>query len=219
MRHAQGKLSERLHRKTRIKEKIAVHIGIIPMWTVFFMKKWILRVAVLTLLAVLFWTGTLIADRAELKRSVLCVLISENSDSRDIFCLQANLLDVLRPIYAQNEENLRTCAQAKAYICENLAKIEAEVNRSIGATSSQNGVRLQFGETAIFADRSREDCVPSGVYDAIFVTFAGEKAKNSRCVVNLYSDGLQQSETMGGKTVRFLVLDTFGVIENFLHRE
>ena len=195
------------------------------------MKK-VLMAVFFCLLAAGIWN--LAADRETLKNQVVRLHVVAASDSEKD---QAIKLQVRDAVLESLDHSIDNAEEAKAYLAENLDRIEATANRVLkeagcGDTASVTLQKETF-DTRVYDTFT----LPAGVYDALRITIGEGEGRNWWCVVfpSLcmpettqgfeavavgagFSDDLTDTLT-GEYEVRFLLLDLIGQMENFFHRE
>ena len=195
------------------------------------MKK-VLMAVFFCLLAAGIWN--LAADRETLKNQVVRLHVVAASDSEKD---QAIKLQVRDAVLESLDHSIDNAEEAKAYLAENLDRIEATANRVLkeagcGDTASVTLQKETF-DTRVYDTFT----LPAGVYDALRITIGEGEGRNWWCVVfpSLcmpettqgfeavavgagFSDDLTDTLT-GEYEVRFLLLDLLGQMENFFHRE
>ena len=195
------------------------------------MKK-VLMAVFFCLLAAGIWN--LAADRQTLKHQVVRLHVVGASDSEED---QTVKLQVRDAVLNSLDHSIDNAEEAKAYLAENLDRIEATANRVLeeagcGDTASVT-LRKETFDTRVYDTFT----LPAGVYDALRITIGEGEGRNWWCVVfpSLcmpqtaqgfeavavgagFSDDLTDTLT-GEYEVRFLLLDLLGQVENFFHRE
>lgn len=202
------------------------------------MKKAVKRVGICFLLAVFVWTGALISDRQKLREELVRLHVVASSNSETDQSLKLRVRDAVLDSLSAELGNFSDAQQAKAYLRDNLPKIEALANRVLREAGC--------GDTAVvslaveeFASRIYETfTLPSGLYNALRITIGEGKGENWWCVVFPsaclpaaggefaeaascagFPDSLTAAlEGKRGYEIRFFLLDALGKIENLLHR-
>ena len=179
----------------------------------------------------------IIADKQTLRKELIRLHVVAASDSEEDQALKLRVRDAVVSSLQQNMENIADADQAKAYLQENLPKIEALANqvlRSAGCLDLAT-VSLQLEE---FTTRYYDTfALPAGIYESLRITIGDGAGQNWWCVVfpslcvgatvEAFSDTAQCAGLSDGLTgalageeayeVRFFVLDALGALENFLH--
>ena len=201
------------------------------------MRKCMKRVCICLLAACFVWTAMIIADKQTLRKELIRLHVVAASDSEEDQALKLRVRDAVVSSLQQNMENIADADQAKAYLQENLPKIEALANqvlRSAGCLDLAT-VSLQLEE---FTTRYYDTfALPAGIYESLRITIGDGAGQNWWCVVfpslcvgatvEAFSDTAQCAGLSDGLTgalageeayeVRFFVLDALGALENFLH--
>ena len=195
------------------------------------MKK-VLMAVFFCLLAAGIWN--LAADRETLKNQVVRLHVVAASDSEED---QAIKLQVRDAVLESLDYSIDNAEEAKAYLAENLDRIEATANRVLAETGCGDTASVTLQKEAFDTRVYDTFTLPAGVYDALRITIGEGEGRNWWCVVfpSLcmpettqgfeavavgagFSDDLTDTLT-GEYEVRFLLLDLIGQVENFFHRE
>ena len=200
------------------------------------MRKYLNRIGICLLIACFVWIGMLLADRHKLRQELIRFHVVASSDSQEDQAVKLQVRDAVLGAFREELQNLQDMEQAKAYLQENLPKIEAIAN----------DVLAQAG----FSDRAKASrCVeefttrvydtftlPAGIYESLRIVIGEGEGHNWWCVVfpslclPATSEGFEEvacgagfSDTLtdtleGNHEIRFFVLDVLGSVENFLHR-
>ena len=202
------------------------------------MKKARKRIGICLLVALLVWVGTLIADKQTLRQELVRLHVVGASDSAEDQEIKLQLKDAVVNSLKADMERLHSAEEAKAYLQENLPKIETFANQFLQKSESRDTVKVQLGEEEFSVRVYDTFTLPAGVYDALRITIGEGEGKNWWCVAfpSLclpattegfeevascagFSDALTGAmEGKSGYEIRFWVLDALGRIENFLHR-
>ena len=202
------------------------------------MKKAIKRVAACLLAVILVWGGTVVMDKQTLRRELVRLHVVGASDSEADQTMKLRLKDAVVDSLKTDMAKLSSAEEAKAYLRENLPKIEAFANQFLQKAGIQDTVKVQLGEEAFSARVYDTFTLPAGVYESLRITIGEGEGRNWWCVVfpalclPATTDGFEESASCAGFSdaltgalegeqtyeIRFWVLDTLGKIENFLHR-
>ena len=202
------------------------------------MGKALKRVGICLLVAVSVWCAMLVVDKQTLQNELIRLHVVAASDSEEDQALKLWVRDAVVESLREGLENVADMDQARAYLQENLPKIEALANHVLRAAGSTDvaAVSLQLEE---FATRYYDTfTLPAGIYEALRITIGPGEGQNWWCVVfpslcvgatvedfeeTAHCAGLSDSltDTLAGEEgyeVRFLILDALGRLENFLHK-
>ena len=203
------------------------------------MGKGIRRIGFCLLAVCLIYLGCLVADRQTLKKELVRLHVVAASDSEADQAVKLRVRDAVLESLRQEMENLTDADQAKAYLRENLPKIEQIANEVLRESgfSGNASAKLCVEE---FSTRIYDTfTLPAGVYNALRITIGEGAGQNWWCVMfpNLclpaagesFQDvacdvGLSEAltDTLAGEEgyeIRFFLLDAIGSLENLLHRE
>ena len=202
------------------------------------MKKCMKRIGICLLAACIAWTTMLIADKEKLQNELIRLHVVAASDSAEDQALKLRVRDAVVESLQRDMVNVADPEQARAYLQENLPKIEALANRVLTAAGCPDvaTVTLQLEE---FATRYYDTfTLPAGIYEALRITIGEGEGRNWWCVVFptlcvgatveefeeiAHCAGLSENltDTLTGKEgyeVRFFFLDALGKLENFLSK-
>ena len=202
------------------------------------MGKCVKRVGTCLLCASLIWGAMLVIDKNTLQNELIRLHVVAASDSQEDQALKLRVRDAVVESMQKDMADIADVEQAKAYLQENLPKIEAVANRVLQAAGCTDvaEVSLQLEE---FATRYYDTFpLPAGIYEALRITIGEGAGQNWWCVVfptlcvgatveafeeTAHCAGLPERLT-GALTgeepyeVRFFFLDALGKLENFLHK-
>ena len=201
------------------------------------MKKLIKRVGICFLLAALVWCGTLIADRQRLNEELIRLHVVANSDSEEDQALKLRVRDAVTESLAQAMADIGDVDQAKAYLQENLPKIQKLANDTLRELGCEDTAVVSLMEEAFDTRYYETFTLPAGVYEALRITIGEGEGQNWWCVVfptlclSATSEGFEDTaagagfpESLTGALtgeeeyeVRFFLLDVLGKLENLIH--
>ena len=201
------------------------------------MKKAWKRLGVCVLVVILVWTWALVLDRQTLRQELVRLHVVAASDSAEDQAVKLQVKDAVVGSLKGDLEKLRDAEEAKAYLLENLPKIEALANRVLQESGSFDVARVSLGMEEFPSRIYDTFALPAGVYHALRITIGPGEGKNWWCVAFPglclpataagfedaascagFSDGLTATlEGKSGYEIRFWVLDAMGRLENFLH--
>lgn len=202
------------------------------------MRKCLKRLGICLLTVCLLWGFLIVADKQTLQNELIRLHVVAASDSEYDQALKLQVRDAVVNSLQENMQNVADAAQAKAYLQENLPKIEALANRVLREVGCSDvaTVSLQLEE---FATRYYDTfTLPAGIYEALRITIGEGTGHNWWCVVfptlcvgatveefeeTAQCAGLSDSLTaaLAGDEdyeIRFFLLDALGKLENFLHK-
>ncbi|MBQ7800822.1 MAG: stage II sporulation protein R [Oscillospiraceae bacterium] len=202
------------------------------------MCKFLKRIGLCLMIVCLVWCGTLIADRQRLREELIRLHVVAASDSEEDQAIKLRVRDAVVESLRAEMENLTDAEQAKAYLRENLPKLETLANQVLAdaGCGDRASVSLAVEE---FGTRVYETfTLPAGVYDALRIVIGEGEGHNWWCVVfpslcvPATSEGFEDTaagagfpdsltsalEGEEGYEVRFFLLDALGSLENLLHR-
>ncbi len=202
------------------------------------MGKCLKRVGICLLVVCLVWGISIVRDKQTLQNELIRLhVVAASDDPRDQE-LKLLVRDAVVESLQEQMANVADADQAKAYLRENLPKIEALANRVLDKAGCKDLARVTL-QLEQFATRYYDTfTLPAGIYEALRITIGEGSGKNWWCVVfptlcvgaavEEFSEtaqcaGLPDSLTGAlsgeeGYEVRFYILDVLGKLENFLHK-
>ena len=202
------------------------------------MRKALKRIGICLLIVSLVWAAMAIFDRQTLKNELIRLHVVAASDSDEDQALKLRVRDAVVSSLQESMADMADMEQAKAYLQENLPKLEALANRVLREAGCEDvaTVSLQLEE---FATRYYDTfTLPAGIYEALRITIGEGEGQNWWCVVfptlcvgatveefeeTAQCAGLSESLTAAlageeGYEVRFFLLDALGKLDNLLHK-
>jgi len=203
------------------------------------MRKALKRIAICFLAVTFVWMGSVFADRQKLRNELIRLHVVAASDSEEDQAIKLRVRDAVVESLSTEMQNLTDTNQAKAYLQENLPKIEAIANRVLKEAGCGHLATVSLAVEEFTTRVYDTFALPAGIYDALRITIGEGQGKNWWCVVfptlclPATSEGFEDvacgvgfSETLAntltgeeGYEIRFFLLDYLGSIENFLRRD
>ena len=202
------------------------------------MKKILKRIVLCATVAALAWTWGVVADREKLNKELIRLHVVAHSDSAEDQTIKLQVRDAVIDSLSEAMADVADMDQARAYIEENLPKIQKTANDALKA--------LGCGETAevslrkeVFDTRYYDTfTLPAGVYEALRITIGEGAGKNWWCVVfptlcvPATSEGFEDVaagagfpdaltaalEGERGYELRFFLLDALGRMEGYFRK-
>ena len=202
------------------------------------MGKYLKRIAVCALAALTIWSIGVVRDKQELRKNLIRLHVVAASDSESDQALKLQVRDAVISALQYDIRNLTDAKQAKAYLQDNLPKIEALANHVLQENGCSDKAKVSLQQEA-FATRDYDTfTLPAGIYEALRITIGAGEGHNWWCVVfpalcvgATVSEFEETAQCAGMNTsltgalageesyeARFLVLDALGRLENFLHK-
>ena len=198
------------------------------------MRKMMQRIALCLLAAVLISVGALLADRQKLKDSLIRFHVVANSDSEEDQQVKLLVRDAVLQSIQEDLASVADVEQAKAYLRQNLPKIQALANTVLEAAGFEEEAVVSLCQEAFDTRAYDTFSLPAGVYEALRIVIGEGKGHNWWCVsfpaLCLPATGEAFSETaveagLSAKLtetlkadsdyeIRFFLLDAIGRIEN-----
>lgn len=198
-----------------------------------FMKKCVKRVGFCLLLVSLVWCGTVLADREQLNEGLIRLHVVANSDSGEDQRIKLQVRDAVVESLRGAMADVADVEQAKAYLQENLPKIQKVANETLGSLGCTETAVVSLCREAFDTRYYDTFSLPAGVYEALRITIGEGAGKNWWCVVFPtfcipattegfhdvaagagFPDSLNSALTgEEGYEVRFFLLDALGELE------
>lgn len=203
-----------------------------------FMRKLRNMVLFCFVLTVTVWLCSLIADKQTLRQELVRLHVVAASDSAEDQSLKLMVKEAIVNSLKTDMASLGNADEAKAYLQENLPKIEALANKILKNAGSTDRAVVSLAVEEFSARVYDTFTLPAGLYDALRITIGEGSGKNWWCVVfpslclPTTTEGFEDTASCAGFSdsltgalegereyeIRFWVLDAWGKLENFLHR-
>ena len=202
------------------------------------MRKCLKRLGICALIACLVWAAGIVSNKQLLQNGLIRLHVVAASDSDADQDLKLLVRDAVISSLRENMNHVKDIEEAKAYLRENLPKIEALAKGVLQKAGIHDTVTVSL-QPEEFGTRIYDTfTLPAGVYEALRITIGAGEGHNWWCVVfpalcvgatveefeeTAHCAGLSDSLTaaLAGEEdyeVRFLILDALGKLENFLHK-
>lgn len=198
------------------------------------MRKGLKLLSVCLMIAAVIWLGAVIGDRQKLNEELIRLHVVANSDSETDQAIKLRIKDAIAESLQAEMQSVGDFQQARAYLQENLPKIEAIANRVLAAAGFRETAAVTLGKEAFDTRYYDTFTLPAGVYEALRVTIGEGQGKNWWCVVfptlclpataaefadvaagSGFSEELTRTlEGEQGYEIRFFLLDVLGRVEN-----
>lgn len=181
-----------------------------------------------------FWCGTVYADRKTLNEELIRLHVVANSDSEEDQQLKLLVRDAVVEELQQIMQNLPSVEDAKRYLQEHLPELEEFVNKVIQELGFTDTAKVTLTQEAYDTREYDTFSLPAGQYESLRITIGKGEGKNWWCVVFPtlclpattedfadtavgagFSEELTDSLQSDRFHIRFFVLDCLGRVENF----
>ena len=201
------------------------------------MKKCVKRVLFCFFVAVLVWCAGLLKDREMLHNGLIRLHVVAASDSAVDQSIKLQVRDAVTESLRSAMEDIRDVEAAKAYLQENLPKIQHIANETLRAAGWDGEAVVSLCREAFDTRYYDTFTLPAGIYEALRITIGEGEGHNWWCVVfptlcipestEGFSDvaaGAGFSTTLRDTLteeyeVRFYLLDLLGRLENLFFLE
>ena len=202
------------------------------------MKNILKKLALVSLVVVLVWCGTLLADRNMLRNELIRLHVVANSDDAEAQQLKLEVRDAVLNSLQQGLCHVTDVQQAKAYLQENLPQLEKLVNKVLSEKDPHLSAQVKLQKDCFPVRNYDTFSLPAGVYESLRIVIGDGNGKNWWCVVfpelclpataeafeNVsasagFSNGLAGTlSSEQNYEIRFFMLDCLGRLENFFFR-
>lgn len=203
------------------------------------MRKCIKRMLFCLVLAVTVWCTALLCDRMTLNSDLIRFHVVANSDSAQDQQIKLEVRDAVIKSLESAMEQMTDVEEAKAYLRENLPKIQAVANEALSAAGFDGEAVVSLCREAFDTRYYDTFTLPAGVYESLRITIGDGAGKNWWCVVfptlcvPATAVGFQDTAASAGFSqslssvltekeeyeIRFFLLDALGKLENILFEE
>ena len=184
------------------------------------------------LLAVSVWTWGLLRDRQYLDQELIRLHVVANSDTEADQSIKLQVRDAIVASLSEGMADIGNVQAAKAYLRENLSKIEAIANNTLQAAGVDSRAVVTLCRETFDIRKYDTFTLPAGVYESLRVVIGEGQGHNWWCVAfptlcmsatteafeaAAQTAGMDEnlSETLtGGYQLRFFLLDALGRVEN-----
>ena len=200
------------------------------------MKKYLFRVGICLMTVCIVWTWMLVKDRQKLREELIRFHVVAASDDPADQAVKLQVRDVVIAAFQEELQNFHDMDQAKAYLQENLPKIQAVANDVLAQAGFPDTATVSLCLEE-FATRVYDTfTLPAGLYESLRIVIGEGEGQNWWCVMfpsfclPATSEGFEEvacgagfsdtlTQTLEGEyEIRFFFLDALGAVENFLHR-
>ncbi|MDO5545696.1 MAG: stage II sporulation protein R [Eubacteriales bacterium] len=191
------------------------------------------------LLAVSVWTWELLRDRQYLDQELIRLHVVANSDSEADQSIKLQVRDAIVASLSEGMADIGDVQAAKAYLRENLSKIETIANNTLEAAGVDSRAAVTLCKETFDIRKYDTFTLPAGVYESLRVVIGEGQGHNWWCVAfptlcmsatteefeaAARTAGMDDtlSQTLSGEPdyqLRFYLLDVLGRMENLCFRE
>lgn len=202
------------------------------------MRKILRMIGFCFLLVCLVWAGLLIADRRTLREELIRFHVMAASDSEEDQAVKLQVRDAVLASIQHEMQNLTDMNQARAYLQENLPKIQKVANDVLEQAGVSDRARVSLCLEEFDKRVYDTFSLPAGVYESLRIVIGEGDGHNWWCVVfpsfciPASGEGVEDvacgaglsktlAETLAGGDgyeIRFFLLDALGQLENLLRR-
>ncbi len=198
------------------------------------MKKIIKFLSVSALVAILFFVGSLVADKISLRNDIIRLHVVANSDSEEDQKNKLRVRDAVTAYLQDKCSNFDNATEAKTYLVSALPDLTAVANETLQSIGCTDRVQVSLKRESFGIRKYDTFTLPSGVYESLRIEIGNGEGKNWWCVVfpslclpisedvfveTAVSSGLDRNlaDTLKNDDeyeIRFFFLDWLGIVEN-----
>lgn len=203
-----------------------------------FMFKFLRLALTFFMIACAFVLGGVMVDRQNLSRDVIRLHIVAASDSQEDQAVKLQIRDAVVECLGESLQQAQSVADAKAFLLENLEKIQKVAADVLQEAGFSQEVSVTFVTDAFETREYDTFTLPAGVYDALRITVGEGEGQNWWCVLFPglclpkskaefddvavsagFSDTLTNTVSKEeGYEVRFYLLECLGRLQNFFFK-
>jgi len=146
------------------------------------MHKFVKRLVICLMVAIVFWTLGLIADRKFLSDNLIRLHVVANSDSSADQNIKLRIKDAVLESIQSDLQEVTDISHAKEYLQGNLAKIQNIVVKTLEELGVQESAIVTFGREAFDIRHYETFSLPAGVYHSLRIVIGDGLGKNWWCV-------------------------------------
>ena len=143
-----------------------------------FMRKLIWRIGVCFLFAAFVWCGTLLADWKHLNEELIRLHIVAISDSAEDQTVKPRVRDAVIENFQSAIIQLKDTKVAKAYLLENLPKIQAVVNAVLTVAGCDYEAAVTLCQETFDTRNYDTFSLPAGIYHALSIILGEGRGEN-----------------------------------------
>ena len=192
------------------------------------------RLGICLLLAAAVWTAGVIRDRSFLDRELVRFHVVANSDSGEDQKIKLQVRNAVLESLQSGMAQVSNVQQAKAYLQENLPKIERIANETLEKAGVDSGAVVSLCQEWFDIREYDTFTLPAGVYESLRIVIGQGKGHNWWCVafpelcLSATVEGFSQTAQTSGMSetltqtlskeeehpIRFFFLDALGRARN-----
>ena len=203
------------------------------------MKKMLRTLGICFVVTVLIWLAGILSDRRKLNEELIRLHVVAASDSREDQEIKLQVRDAVTAYLQEAMADISDVEGAKAYLQENIPKIQKIANRALAAAGVEADAVVTLAKESFGTRLYDTFRLPAGVYESLRITIGAGEGKNWWCVVfpslclpattsgfESVAAGAGFDEALVGALegeakyeIRFYLLDKLGELENKLFRK
>ena len=148
-----------------------------------FMKNSVKTLKVCLLAVVLIWMASVVVDREKLNQELIRLHVVANSDSAKDQAIKLQVRDAVIESLQKAMSDIADVEQAKAYIRNNLPKIQNVANQVLSACGVEADAVVSFTKETFDTRYYDTFKLPAGIYESLRITIGEGEGKNWWCVV------------------------------------
>ena len=197
------------------------------------MGKFVKRIWICLLTAVLIWCAGLLSDRQLLRSGIIRLHVVANSDTREDQSVKLQVRDAVIQSIRTQLESISDVEEARAYLHSSLPKLQKVANKVLESAGVESRAVVTLCKEAFDTREYDTFTLPAGVYESLRIVIGEGKGHNWWCVAfpslcipetrevfvqEASGTGLSEATcaalTAEDRTIRFFFLDKLGELEN-----
>ena len=146
------------------------------------MRKFLSRILFCSILAAICWSILLLKDRNTLNNELIRFHVVANSDSPEDQAIKLTVRDVVLNSIKSDLNNITNISDAKAYLQENLPKIQNLVDQTLKDLEVDGYSRVSLCKEVFDVRHYDTFSLPAGVYHSLRIVIGEGMGKNWWCV-------------------------------------
>ena len=203
-----------------------VHTESISVWTVFFMRKFCVRILICLVLVGFVWFGTVLADRQKLREELIRIHVVANSNTPEDQSIKLTVRDAVVDSLRQDLQNISDVNLARDYLRDKLPCIQRVANRTLQSLGCDETVTVSLKQEAFENTCNALFSLPAGIYESLRITIGSGQGENwwsilfpeallsgssAQGILPVFSESIEKGQNI---EIRFWLLDVLGKIEN-----
>ena len=146
------------------------------------MRNFLNRILFCSILVIIFWSILILKDRNTLNNELIRFHVVANSDSVEDQTIKMSVRDVVLNSMKSDLNNITNFADAKAYLQENLPKIQNLVDQTLNDLGVDAAAHVSLCKETFDVRHYDTFSLPAGIYHSLRIVIGEGMGKNWWCV-------------------------------------